>query len=264
MPHPVISLTTDFGTTDHYVGVMKGVMLGICPQANLVDITHEIRPFDIGEAAFTVGETYCHFPKGSVHLVVVDPGVGTSRRPILVEAAGQFFVGPDNGVFSLVFHREKCKVRALSADKYFSAAISQTFQGRDVFAPAAAHLACHVEPAKFGKPVEDALRSTVLVPTQTSRRSWVGAVLKVDRFGNLITNIHEREFAALLQKGFQLTLGFQTFDALAPNYAAAPIGEPLLIVGSSGYLEVCANQASAAKILGCAAGAPVELTLAKT
>lgn len=263
MPRPVITLTTDFGTQDHFVGVMKGVMLGICPQAIFVDITHEIPPFEIGDGSFTVAELCPYFPRRTVHLVVVDPGVGTSRRAILVEAAGQYFVGPDNGVFSMLLQQQKHKVRALTVARYFRPVVSQTFQGRDVFAPVAAHLAAGVAPAKLGKLVKDAMCSTQLSPQQTARRQWVGTVVKADRFGNLITNFHEREFSALLAKGFHLTIGFETFDELAGSYAAAPVGQPLLIVGSSGYLEVCANQASAAKVLGCGAGAPVELTIAK-
>ena len=134
-PNPVISLTTDFGLSDHFVGVMKGVILGICPEACIVDITHECRTYDIQEAAFSIGQAYRYFPPKTVHVAVVDPGVGTSRRAILVEAGGQFFVGPDNGIFAYILASEKHKVRAVSNAKYLLEPVSHTFHGRDVFAP---------------------------------------------------------------------------------------------------------------------------------
>lgn len=264
MPRPLITLTTDFGMQDHFVAVMKGVMLGICPEAHLIDVSHEVRPFEISEGAFTVAETYPFYPAGTVHLVVVDPGVGSARRPILLEAAGQSFVGPDNGVFGMVMEREPAYVtRVLSNTKYHRPDSSTTFHGRDIFAPVAAHLAAGVKAEEIGELIEDALRPTSLTPSQTSRRTWVGTVLKVDRFGNLITNLHVRDFGELLKRGFVLSIGMQSFDELSPTFAAVPFGEPLLIVGSSGFLEVCANQGSAAKLLGCGAGSPVDVTIAK-
>jgi S-adenosyl-L-methionine hydrolase (adenosine-forming) len=260
-PHPVITLTTDFGLTDHYAGVMKGVILGICPQAHIVDITHECRAFDISEAAFTVAQAWRHFPSRTVHVVVVDPGVGTLRRPILVEAAGQFFVGPDNGVFAFVLSEGKHKVRAVSNAKYFLTAVSQTFHGRDVFAPVAAHLANGISPARMGKPIENYLRPHSLKPERTARRGWTGTVLKVDRFGNLITNFLASEFPRVLEGPFEMTVGLRTVNRLAANYQQFGPSELFAIVGSSGYLEVSAGQAPAAKILGVAAGAPIELTI---
>src|SRR5437016_3762429 len=149
-PGPIITLTTDFGLADHFVGVMKGVILGICPSVRIVDITHECRAYDISEAAFTIAQAYRSFPPKTVHVVVVDPGVGTVRRPILVEAAGQFFVGPDNGVFAFILSEHKSKVRAVTKGKYFLEPVSQTFHGRDVFAPVGAHLASGIPPARMG------------------------------------------------------------------------------------------------------------------
>src|SRR5512134_1147037 len=140
MPRGVITLTTDFGLSDHFVGTMKGVILNIHPQAKIIDLSHGITPYEISEAAFVVGQAYRYFPPGTVHVVVVDPGVGTARRPILVEAARQFFIAPDNGVLSMICSREKHKVRAIAAEKYSRKPVSQTFHGRDIFAPAAAHL----------------------------------------------------------------------------------------------------------------------------
>jgi S-adenosylmethionine hydrolase len=257
----LITLTTDFGLSDHYAGTMKGVILGIAPRTQIVDITHECRPYDVPEAAFTIGQAYPYFPPKTVHVVVVDPGVGTSRRPILVEAAKQIFIGPDNGVFAAVIAREKHKVRAITAEKYFRKPVSTTFHGRDVFAPAAAHVAKGVLPARMGKVVNDFLRPYSIAPERTARRGWTGAIQKVDRFGNLITNFHISEFPKVAQQPFELAVGLQTVNRLASNYQQCDPGELFLIVGSSGYLEVSANQASAAKILGCASGAPVELTI---
>ena len=137
----LITLTTDFGAADHFVGAMKGVILGIAPRAQIVDITHEIRPYDVNEAAFVIAQAWRYFPKRTVHVVVVDPGVGSARRPILAEAAGQFFIAPDNGVLSMIYDAAPHKVRVISNPKLMSKVVSRTFHGRDVFAPAAAHLA---------------------------------------------------------------------------------------------------------------------------
>ncbi len=239
---------------------MKGVILGICPAARIVDITHECHAYDVSEAAFTVAQAYRHFPKKTVHVVVVDPGVGTTRRPILVEAAGQFFVGPDNGVFAFVLSGEKHKVRAITNAKYFLQPVSQTFHGRDVFAPVAAHLAKGVAAAQMGKPIDDYLRPHSVKPERTARRGWTGSILKVDRFGNLVTNFLASEFPAVAG-AFGMTVGLQSVSRLAANYEQFGPGEVFAIVGSSGYLEISARQASAAKILGVAAGAPIELTI---
>src|SRR6058998_1191788 len=137
----IVTLTTDFGLSDQYVGVMKGVILGICPATQIVDISHEVTPFEIGEGAYLIAQSWRYFPKKTVHVVVVDPGVGTSRRPILVAAGGQYFVAPDNGVLSMIYAEDQPTVRVITAEKYFRQPVSQTFHGRDIFAPVAAHLA---------------------------------------------------------------------------------------------------------------------------
>src|SRR5271169_3934032 len=154
MTTPIVTLTTDFGLSDHYVGVMKGVILGICPRAQLVDISHQVTPFQTGEGAYVIAQAYRYFPKKTVHLVVVDPGVGSARRPILMEAAGQYFVAPDNGVLSMVFSHEKHKVRLIANERYFRKPVSHTFHGRDIFAPVAAHVAAGARPASVGKLIE--------------------------------------------------------------------------------------------------------------
>jgi S-adenosylmethionine hydrolase len=262
MDRTVITLTTDFGIADHFVGVMKGVIAGICPQAQVVDIGHMVTPFEVSEASFLIAQAYPYFPAGTVHVVIVDPGVGTSRRPLLVEAAGQYFVAPDNGVLTMVYaNEEKRKVRAVTSETYFLERVSRTFHGRDIFAPVAAHLARGVKPARFGKAIEDYMRLSFEKPVRTARRGWTGAVLKIDRFGNLVTNFSAAEFPQIEQQPFEMQVGLQYVRHLAQNYAECGPGELFAIAGSSGYIEVSSSQASAAKILGCGVGAPVELRL---
>jgi len=254
-PHSIVTLTTDFGLADHFVGVMKGVILGICPDARIVDITHECRPFDITGAAFTIAQAYRYFPPMTVHVVVVDPGVGTKRRPILVEAAGQFFVGPDNGVFDAILSRDSHHVRSISNRKYFLEPVSQTFHGRDIFAPVAAHLAKGVTPGQIGKPIHDYLLPQSAKP-ERRKDGWTGTVLSVDRFGNIVTNF----LASDLSKGaLEITVGQRRVTRLASNYEQFGPGELFAIIGSSGHIEISARQASAAKLLGVMPGASVKL-----
>ncbi len=284
MRQPILTLTTDFGASDHYVGAMKGVILSICPQAQLVDICHDVTPFQIAEGAYVIAQAYDCFPKKTVHVVVVDPGVGTARRPILVEAAGQYFVGPDNGVLSMVYARGKHKVRLIANDRYFRQPVSATFHGRDIFAPVAAHLAAGLPPARMGKPIEDYLRPEFAKPRRSGERAWTGSILKIDRFGNIVTNFHVRDFPDLCPQlaggsacptiarrgtdasvcqpsDLAVTVGRRKIAALAQNYAESRPGTPFMIMGSSGYLEVSMNQAPAAKAMGCKTGDPVKLTL---
>ncbi len=262
MARPIITLTTDFGTSDHFVGAMKGVIYGILPRAEIVDICHDLSPFRIPEAAFTIAEIYPYYPPRTVHVVVVDPGVGTKRRPILVQAAGQYFIAPDNGVLSIVFNREKKhKARHITESKYFRDPVSNTFHGRDIFSPVAAHLRSGIAPSKFGKLIDDHLRSTFDRPVRTGKRFWCGSVLKADRFGNLITNFRFSEFPELRERPFELTAGIVPVTRLVANFADGKPDELVMVEGSSGYLEVVCNQGSAAKKIGCGAGAPVELAL---
>jgi S-adenosylmethionine hydrolase len=262
MSSRLITLTTDFGTSDHFAGVMKGVILGIAPRVQVVDITHEISPFDIAEAGFVVAQAYPHFPRKTIHVVVVDPGVGSDRRPILVDAGGHYFIGPDNGVFTEIYAAEpRHKVRHMTNHKFFLPEISRTFHGRDVFAPAAAHLANGESPARFGKLITDFQRAHLLTPQRIARRVWTGNVVKVDRFGNLITNFHVREFADVTKNPFEMRAGLEPIHLLAHSYADTSVGDIFLIVGSSGHFEIAVNQGSAAKRLGCAAGSPLELEI---
>ena len=261
MPAPILTLTSDFGLTDHYVAVMKGVILSICPQARMVDISHGVSPYDVAEGAYLIAQAYPSFPRKTVHVVVVDPGVGTARRPILLEAAGQYFVGPDNGVLSMVYSREKSKVRLISNDRYFRKPVSRTFHGRDIFSPVAAHVAAGVPPPRMGKLIQDYLRPSFEKPQRTGKRTWTGRILKIDRFGNIVTNFHVSEFADLERKNFALAIGPRQVGVMAHNYAECGPGELFLIAGSSGYLEVSVSQGSTAKAIGCETGAPAELTI---
>ena len=261
MAKAIVTLTTDFGLSDHYAGTMKGVILGICPQAQIVDISHEVAPFGIAEGAYLIAQAYRYFPKKTVHVVVVDPGVGSARRAIVAEAAGQLFVAPDNGVLAMIYAREKHKVRVITNARYSLKPVSQTFHGRDVFGPVGAHLARGVSAARMGKPIADYLRPDFASPVRVGERSWSGSILKVDRFGNLVTNFAAREFSPILKEGFSLTVGARRVHALARNYAGEP-GGLFVIAGSAGYLEISINRGSAAEVTGCAAGAPVELVQA--
>ena len=257
----IITLTTDFGLSDHFVGVMKGVILGIAARVRIVDLTHAITPYDLNEAAFVLGEAWRWFPKGTIHVAVVDPGVGSARRPILVETSGHRFIGPDNGLFTAIYDAAPHKVREIANARLMLPRVSRTFHGRDVFAPAAAHLATGTPPARVGKLLDDFVRSFSLVPREIGAGKWSGRVLKVDRFGNLITNFHVDRFPDIRIRPFRLSIGSQNIARLALNYAEAESGELFAIVGSSGYLEISANQDSASGQLGCGAGAPVQLEI---
>ena len=258
---PIITLITDFGISDHFVGVMKGVILSIQPAAQVIDISHGVLPYDIPDGAFTIAQAYRYFPKKTIHVVVVDPGVGSTRRPLLAEMAGQYFIAPDNGVLSMVFAREERKVRHITSERYFLQPISRTFHGRDLFSPVAAHLAAGVTPAKFGKRIEDYLHADFDQPRPAGKHAWIGAILKTDHFGNLVTNLHIDQFPAIRTHAFAVRAGTQVITRLALTFSDCDPGELFVVVGSSGYLEVAASQASAAETLGCGPGSPVGLTI---
>lgn len=186
----IITLTTDFGYKDPFAGIMKGVMLNINPFIHIVDITHDISPQNILEAAIAIEISFDSFPPGSIHIVVVDPGVGSARRPILVATGSHFFIGPDNGVFSRIYKLHETKtVTHMTAEHYFMPKRSSTFHGRDIFAPAAAWLSCGTEASNFGNPITDYVTIEVPVPIMSSKNVLEGEIISVDRFGNAITNI---------------------------------------------------------------------------
>jgi S-adenosylmethionine hydrolase len=256
-----ITLTTDFGTSDYFAGAMKGVIASLAPSACVVDITHEITPYNTLEGAFVISAAAPYFPKGTIHVVVVDPGVGSARRAILVESGGQVFVAPDNGVLSMILARGPHKVRAISNPRLALKEVSRTFHGRDIFAPAAAHLARGKKPAQFGKLIHDAVRIEGIAPAELSQNMWRGTVLKADRFGNLVTTFHIDQFFAIQTNPFVMRVGRVKIRRLALTFSDTERGELAVVEGSSGYLEITANQASAAAKLGCGAGAPVDLEI---
>jgi S-adenosylmethionine hydrolase len=260
---PIVTLTTDFGTSDHFVGTMKGVILGIAPRATIVDITHAVTPYNVAEGAFTIAQAWKYFPKRTIHVVVIDPGVGSTRRPILAEAGGQFFIAPDNGVLSIICEWAKPRVRMISNARLMRKEVSRTFHGRDIFAPAAAHLAAGVPPARFGKKIDDYVRGSFATPQKAAPGCWRGVILKADHFGNLITNFHIDDFPGVKTNAFEVRAGSERIHRLALTYAETEIGDVFAIVGSSGFIEIAANQASAAKVLGCGAGAAVELEISR-
>lgn len=238
MKRPVITLLTDFGTADHYAGAMKGVMLGIAPDAHLVDISHDISAYGIAEAAYTLAQVWKCFPEGTVHLVVIDPGVGSARRPIAAEFGGHYFVAPDNGVLTMAIG-DAARVFEITAARLFRQPVSQTFHGRDLFSPVAAHLAMGVELADVGPEVG----AWVRLDAGTGQ----GRVLKIDRFGNLITSFETEKWLPRLAAGFEMKVGNAIVSRVASSYADA--GEGLFVIaGSAGFLEISARLASAAEI----------------
>jgi S-adenosyl-L-methionine hydrolase (adenosine-forming) len=261
----IITLTTDFGVNDHFVGAVKGVLLETAPDSQIIDISHAVQPFDILDGALTISQAYSYFPSGTVHVVIVDPGVGTTRRPIILTGDRHLFVAPDNGVLSLVYDREeRISVRHVTADHYFLQPRSNTFHGRDIFAPVAGYLAKGVDPERFGQEVTDYIRFAAPRPKPVDERTLRGVVLKVDRFGNLITNITPRDFPKLFETvppKFRIGLGKGQIIRLCSNYAEGGPGEAFAILGSMGFLEVAANRASASQLLGAMKGSEVTLQL---
>jgi S-adenosyl-L-methionine hydrolase (adenosine-forming) len=257
---PIITLTTDFGTSDHLVGTMKGVILNINPAARIVDINHSVVPFDLLDGALSIANAYSFFPARTIHVVIVDPGVGTDRRPILVSAGNQFFVAPDNGVLSVIYERESCTVRHITAEHYFLNPISPTFHGRDVFAPTAAWLSKTFQTDAFGEVVTDFVRFT-MPKAKANGQGIKGVVLRVDAFGNLLTNLTAENIpASALQGGpIQLAVNGKPIHQFARTFAAGNPGEPIAVVGSSGYVEIAVNRGNAARTLGVGRGAEVTL-----
>ncbi|HEV2826847.1 MAG TPA: SAM-dependent chlorinase/fluorinase [Pyrinomonadaceae bacterium] len=253
----LITLLTDFGTADYFVAAVKGVILGANPAARIVDITHEIPPQDIEAAAFTLLAAYSAFPPGTVHLAVVDPGVGSTRRPILMQMGGQFFVGPDNGVFSYLCEKheksgETAELFHLTSQKYFRQPVSATFHGRDVFAPVAAALSLGVQPAELGTETVDFVRLASLQPTATDDGRLTARIIHIDRFGNCVTNLTQDNLTAdMIAAGVTLRLNGKSVKAFR-NYFAEEAGsrEKLFAIwGSAGFLEIAATNTSAAKLL---------------
>lgn len=259
MPRPLISLTTDFGLADGYVGAMKGVILGICPRASIVDISHDIRPQGVREAAYVLSTAAPFFPVGTVHLVVVDPGVGTGRRPIAVETERATYVAPDNGVLSLAFSQDSPQVAVhLTHTGYHLPQVSATFQGRDVFAPAAAHLAAGAVASDLGEliPPDDLVTLPVNRPVLQADGWWLGEVLHVDRFGNLVTTFRTGQSPG----SGMIEVAGRRIPVLSRTYGDVKPGELLAYVGSGGYLEIAVRDGNAAAQLSVRVSDPVRAT----
>ena len=255
----IVALLTDFGTRDHYVGVMKGVVLGVCPKATLVDITHEIAPQDIVSGAVELAAAYPYFPPGTVFLVVVDPGVGSTRRGMAAECGGYRFVGPDNGVMSGAFSTGgDLRCVELRDTQYALPTMSRTFEGRDRFAPAAGWLARGTDLEAFGPRILDPV--VLELPRPALVASGIeGEVVRVDRFGNLITNIDRETLEALPSRDVEVHIGGRRITCLVATYADAIPGEVCALFSSSGYIEIALNGGSAAAMLGVSKAARVRV-----
>ncbi len=260
---PLITLLTDFGTADYFVGAMKGVILSRNAAARIVDITHEIPAHDIQSGAFTLFAVYKDFPEGTIHICVVDPGVGSSRRPILVEAGDYYFVGPDNGIFSFVYERETdCRVFHLTRAEFFRKPVSNTFHGRDIFAPVAAAISKGVKPSELGEEITNYVRLNSISPARMGDGELEAAVIHIDRFGNCVTSIRREHLpddfalssARLLVNGQEITSHRNHFSE------SEDANDRLFTIwGSAGFLEIAASRASAAKILNAERGQKVKV-----
>ena len=246
-PAPIITLTTDFGGDDYYVGAMKGVILGIAPEAQFVDISHQIPPQDVLAAAFVLRHAACEFPPGTVHLAVVDPGVGTQRRPLALQSSGHLWVGPDNGLFSFVLDRADSRVHEIARPDLGRPNPSSTFHGRDLFAPLAAHLCRGLDLAAVGPPVAEPVRLAESAPYKSADRI-TGHIVHIDGFGNLVSNIAAADIAPWT--ALRIRLGDHVLTELCRTYEDAEPGAPLALIGSAGLLEVAVNCGHAARQLG--------------
>ncbi len=264
---PIITLTTDYGLSDHYVGAVKGAILSVNRDVRIVDISHAVPPHRPLAGGFVLAQAYASFPPRTIHILVVDPGVGGPRRPILVVGESHYFLAPDNGALSYVFAREPQRtVYELNVTHYFRPDVSDTFHGRDIFAPVAGWLSRGTATETFGTPITDAVTTEIPRPTVTRDGQVRLTVLHVDRFGNVITNMARRTLEELLKKNpgkaVQMTAAGRTIAGLQTHYAGGPADSPFALYGSTGYLEIALKEASAAESLGLAEGQQIVLTLA--
>lgn len=258
---PILTLTTDFGTKDGFVGTLKGVIWRICPEAQIADISHEISPQNVLEGAFALWRAYAFFPTGTIHVAVVDPGVGTSRRPIAARMGGNNFVGPDNGLFTPMYQDAEKKgwpveIIHLTNQKYFLPEVSRTFHGRDIFAPVAAHLANGVPIADLGPAITDPVRLTMPKPEKTPE-GWHAHITVVDVFGNCTTDLPA---AALVERDrVTFRLGGREVSGLVDSYGHKKSGDLIALVDSENFVEIAIVNGSASKILGARIGDVVEV-----
>ncbi len=262
----VITLLTDFGTEDEYVGVMKGVILSVNPHATIIDITHSIDPQDLTQAAYMIQSSYKYFPKGSVHIAVVDPGVGSRRAIVAVRMKDYIFLAPDNGVLTLLTDTGDIdSVIQVENSEYFLQTVSQTFHGRDIFAPVAAHISKGLEINKLGPHAElkNLARLQISEPYISEHSELIGKIISIDRFGNLITNITlkylEKFCKSYIKEDFEIRIGENKIIGLAESYASARPQTPLAIIGSRGYLEIAVNCGNAKSFLRAEKGNTVEV-----
>jgi len=262
---PIITLTTDFGHRDHYVSSVKAAILAISTRIVIVDVTHDIPAFDVQAAAWAVRVAFPDFPRRTVHVAIVDPGVGTPRRPILVETENHFFIGPDNGIFTYVYEAEPpVRVYTLTSSHYVRSSISATFHGRDLFGPAAAHLARGADPAHFGEEIEDPVRLDHARPESLPDGSVRASVVHIDRFGALVLNVTRQSLASLrggiAPDSLRVVAAGRRIDRLCRTYGEAAPGEDFLLFNSSDLLEVSQNQGRASDGLGLRVGDSVEIS----
>jgi hypothetical protein len=265
---PLVALLTDFGSRDHYAGAVKGAVLVACPEATVVDITHELPRHDVAAAAFSLAAAHRAFPSRTVFVAVVDPGVGSDRRALALEAGGYRFVGPDNGIFSLILaEHPAARVREIRNAKLLRPDVSATFHARDVFAPVAGHLARGVPLADVGPVVRDPVVFALEAVRRVGKSEWEAAVVDVDGFGNLTTNLSGQDLAGILKAldGDPTRVVVVVEGVVLPlvrTYADVAEGEPCALMGSSGRLEIAVHRDSAARLLGAPRGAPVRLRVA--
>jgi S-adenosylmethionine hydrolase len=261
MKNPIITLLTDFGTKDHYVASMKGVILRINPSCTIIDISHDIEPQDIIEGAFLLGNSFSYFPKGTIHLSVVDPGVGSPRNPVLVVTPNYFFIGPDNGFFEFVKKKEKLEQTVvLTNGKYFLPVVSQTFHGRDIFAPVAAHLSLGIKPSAFGHKAGPLKELGMREPIIRDGK-LLGEILYIDHFGNLISNIDEKTlFQFARGRFFVIRIRRRSIRHVKKGYWEGRGDDPIGLIGSSSFLEVSVREGSAQKTLKAKRGDPIVIS----
>ena len=261
----IITLLTDFGLRDHFVAAMKGVLLGLNPDLQLVDISHLVPPQDIHSGAFLLGQAYSCFPAGTIHLAVVDPGVGTSRKVLAATAGGSYFVAPDNGVLSYVqSENEDFLAYEVTADHYFRKPVSRTFHGRDIFAPIAAWISRDIPLRQLGNELESPVLMKIPVPARVKEGLIQAAILAVDHFGNLVTNLtpgHLPEFDSAKPLPFKILAGKKEITSFYDAYGQGQQGEIFLIEGSTGCLEISMRGGSAAATLGLKSGNPIGVVL---
>jgi len=264
-PTQIITLLTDFGLEDYFVGAMKGVILNLNPEVRLIDISHRIPPHDIQSGAFTLGQAYSCFPLGTIHLAVVDPGVGTARKALVASAGGHFFIAPDNGLLTYVLAREpEATVYAITADHYFRKPISSTFHGRDIFAPIAAYISRDVPLHMFGPLHPNPVRFRIPDLARVRDALIQATILAVDHFGNLITNLKPGDLPAYSAAGThpcKILAGQREITSIRRTYGEGSPGELMVIPGSSGYLEVVMRNGSAAAELKLGPGGLIGVIL---